>query len=420
VDIELLPLGDLPSGWSTFPVWKVFRRNKRTGFPDKELLSVYRDHGVIPKSSRTDNHNIESEDLGGYQLVQPGDLVVNKMKAWQGSVAVSNFEGIVSPAYFVYQMIGQGHAPYFHFLLRSAPYISAYNKISKGVRVGQWDLQPQEFRKLPLVVPPIEAQIRIAKYLEERIATAAPLVEAQQALLKGLDKRASAVIRTHIFGEQVSSDEGGMPSGLATGRLIPDFTVSRPGWSTVPVRRLFKFQKEEVGDTWSTTQLLSLTTRGVISRDIDSGIGKYPESFEGYQKVKPGDLVFCLFDVEETPRTVGLVREEGMITSAYTRVILDKDLAFGPFVEYLFIALDDEKRFKPFYRGLRNTIPAEVLRGTLLSLPSLAEQKKIVQSIDAELREISKLQEKVSALSGLVRERNSSLISEVVTGKRLV
>lgn len=419
MDTDLLPLGSLPSGWTTVPVWKYFRRNKRTGFAEKELLSVYRDHGVIPKSSRSDNHNVESEDLSAYQLVEVGDLVVNKMKAWQGSVALSAYEGIVSPAYFVYQMIGQGHAKYFHYLLRSAPYISAYNKISKGVRVGQWDLEPQEFRKLPLILPPLESQIRIANYLEEKIASAAPLVDTQLEILKMLDKRKSAVIRSYIFGEDISSTEGALPSGVVGGRLAPDFTVNRDGWRTIPVRSIFKFKKDEVGDSWSTTQLLSLTKRGVISRDIDSGVGKYPESFEGYQKVNEGDLVFCLFDVEETPRTVGLVRQEGMITSAYTRVILNQSIAIGKFVEYLFIALDDEKSFKPFYSGLRNTIPAELLRATLISLPSLNEQQNIVNEIDAELLEISRLQDKVGALSDLVRVRNSSLISDVVTGKKV-
>ncbi|MEW7002249.1 hypothetical protein M5585_29635 [Serratia ureilytica] len=53
--------------------------------------------------SRDDNNNKPSEDLSPYQLVQPNDLVMNKMKAWQGSIAISEYEGIVSPAYFVYQ-----------------------------------------------------------------------------------------------------------------------------------------------------------------------------------------------------------------------------------------------------------------------------------------------------------------------------
>src|SRR3546814_7116396 len=63
-----------PPGWQTRPLWALFRRFKKTGFADEELLSVYRDFGVIPKSSRDDNFNKESDDLSGYQLVTEGAL----------------------------------------------------------------------------------------------------------------------------------------------------------------------------------------------------------------------------------------------------------------------------------------------------------------------------------------------------------
>ena len=96
-------LGEAPKHWKTIPIGRLFRRIKRTGHTEKELLSVYRDYGVIPKSSRDDNNNKPSEDLTPYQLVEPNDLVMNKMKTWQGSIAISEYEGIVSPAYFVYQ-----------------------------------------------------------------------------------------------------------------------------------------------------------------------------------------------------------------------------------------------------------------------------------------------------------------------------
>lgn len=90
-------LGEAPSHWTTLPVGRLYQRTKRTNYADKELLSVYRDHGVVPTASRDDNNNKPSEDLTAYQLVEPDNLVMNKMKAWQGSIAISEYEGIVSP-----------------------------------------------------------------------------------------------------------------------------------------------------------------------------------------------------------------------------------------------------------------------------------------------------------------------------------
>lgn len=189
---------ELPSGWSVVPAWTQFRRIKRVGFEAEELLSVYRDHGVIPKSSRDDNHNVASEDLSSYQLVEVGDLVLNKMKAWQGSLAFSQYRGIVSPAYFVYRNIGNGDPKFLHYLLRSAPYIAAYNKISKGVRVGQWDLDPQEFRKLPILLPPNEEQRRIANYIDRELAQIDELIIRATKFIELASERRARLIAVSV------------------------------------------------------------------------------------------------------------------------------------------------------------------------------------------------------------------------------
>ena len=92
-------LGEIPAHWEVKKIKRLFRHKKRQGFPELTVLSVYREYGVIEKSSRDDNFNRTPEDLHTYQLVNPGDLVINKMKAWQGSLGVSRLSGITSPDY---------------------------------------------------------------------------------------------------------------------------------------------------------------------------------------------------------------------------------------------------------------------------------------------------------------------------------
>lgn len=178
-----------PAGWRTVPFWPLFRREKRTGYPNEELLSVYRDYGVIPKSSRDDNHNKESEDLSGYQLVTEGALVTNKMKAWQGSIAISRYQGIVSPAYYVYTPQSDECDQYLHYLLRSAPYIGLYGRISKGVRVNQWDLEHEALRNIPVLLPDLATQRRIADFLDRETARIDLLIEKKQRLVALLRDR---------------------------------------------------------------------------------------------------------------------------------------------------------------------------------------------------------------------------------------
>lgn len=183
-----------PPGWETRPLWSLFRRRKLTGYPDEELLSVYRDYGVIPKSSRDDNHNKESDDLSGYQLVKKGSLVTNKMKAWQGSIAISRYRGIVSPAYYVYEPLSEEYDQFLHYLLRSEPYIALYGRISKGVRVNQWDLEHEALRSVPVMLPHRDTQKAIADFLDRETALIDQLIEKKKRFLQLTARRIDSLV----------------------------------------------------------------------------------------------------------------------------------------------------------------------------------------------------------------------------------
>lgn len=187
-------LGEIPEGWSIKPLWALFRRHKLTGFPDEQLLSVYRDYGVIPKASRDDNFNKPSDDLGAYQLVQVGDLAINKMKAWQGSVGISSHKGIVSPAYHVYAPSHSEAPQYLHHLFRCNEYIAGYLANSKGIRVNQWDLEPQQHSRMSVLLPSFQEQIQIARFLDNETARIDALIEEQQRLIDLLKEKRQAVI----------------------------------------------------------------------------------------------------------------------------------------------------------------------------------------------------------------------------------
>jgi type I restriction enzyme S subunit len=122
--------------------------------------------------------------------------------------------------------------------------------------------------------------------------------------------------------------------------------------------------------------LLSLTKRGVIVRDLSENKGKFSSDMGTSQEVRAGDLVFCLFDVPETPRTVGLSSHAGMITGAYT-VMECTDSSIARFIEAFYIAMDDRKLLSPLYSGLRNTIPKERFLGAKTPLPPPDERRVV-------------------------------------------
>ena len=159
-------IGSVPEHWEVTAITNVTNKVSIKNHPKEQLLSVYRDYGVIIKNTREDNHNKAGADLSSYKLVEPGYLVINKMKTWQGSLGISEFRGIVSPAYITCKTDRQiVERAYLHHLLRCRNYINEYNRLSYGVRVDQWDMRYDDFKYVPVLLPPLEEQRAIANYL---------------------------------------------------------------------------------------------------------------------------------------------------------------------------------------------------------------------------------------------------------------
>lgn len=178
-------LGRVPQHWRILRMKNVFEVVSERNHPDAEVLSLYREYGVLPKSSRDDNHNVTSEDTASYKFVHRDDLVINKMKAWQGSLGISQYEGIVSPAYYVCRFINDGVSKrYYHYLLRSKTYAQEFERLSTGMRVGQWDLGIDDFMKVPALIPPLEEQQAIAAYLDDQVAQIDSIIAEAQASIE--------------------------------------------------------------------------------------------------------------------------------------------------------------------------------------------------------------------------------------------
>lgn len=160
-------------------------------------------------------------------------------------------------------------------------------------------------------------------------------------------------------------------------------------WDIVRNKNVFSEIKDTVGEDSASYTLLSLTLKGIIPRDLESGKGKFPKDFDTYKIVKKGNMAFCLFDIDETPRTVGLSEYDGMLTGAYT--ILQVRKVNPRFSYYYYLALDNIKALRPLYSGLRKTINVGTFLGTKFPLPPRDEQDRIVRFLDWKVSEINKL-----------------------------
>lgn len=161
--------------------------------------------------------------------------------------------------------------------------------------------------------------------------------------------------------------------------------------------------------------LLSLSYGRIIRRDINTSQGLLPESFETYQIVQPGDVVFRLTDLQNDQRSLrsAIVGERGIITSAYLAVIPE---GVSPtFFSYLMRAYDVQKVFYSMGGGLRQSLKYDDLRRMPVIVPSSDEQGHIVSYLDCETARIDSLIEKKGRFIRLLQEKRKAVVTKAVT-----
>ena len=405
-------LGDVPGHWAALRYRALFAEVKERGHPDEEMLSVTTTKGVIPQralladSSKKDSSNL---DRSAYKLVLPGDIAYNKMRAWQGAVGVSAYQGIVSPAYVVERPRDGTSSRYLHYLLRTPAFAKEAERWSYGITSDMWSLRPEHFKMIYGCLPPLDEQAAIVRYLDHVDRQVNRYIRAKQRLIELLEEERQGIIHRAVT-RGLDLDVPLKPSGVEWLGDVPEH------WDLVPNRALVRQRKVLVGERHPDYTLLSLTKRGVIVRDVDNGGGKFSADMGTSQEVRVGDLVFCFFDVPETPRTVGLSDHDGMITGAYT-VFECHGPVIARYFDLFYRAMDDRKLLSPLYSGLRNTIPPAQFLGAKSPVPPLSEQAAIARYLDVAAADIDATIDRARHEIELLREYRTRLIADVVTGK---
>lgn len=183
-------------------------------------------------------------------------------------------------------------------------------------------------------------------------------------------------------------------------------------WDVVPHKRVMHKVKK-ICEQYSGEDIISLTMNGVIKRDLTAG-GKMPTSFDGYQYVKPNDLLLCLFDIDVTPRCVGVVKDYGVTSPAYSRFVMH-DGYYNAYYDYLLRAIDDDKVFVHLSKNLRSSLTESDFGAIKTCVPSLAEQKRIVTFLDAQCAEIDAVLEKTRVSIEEYKKLKQAVITQAVT-----
>lgn len=183
-------------------------------------------------------------------------------------------------------------------------------------------------------------------------------------------------------------------------------------WSIVPNKRIMSKYKD-ICEKYNGEKILSLTMNGVIVRDLDAG-GKMPLTFDGYQKITKGNLLMCLFDIDVTPRCIGLIKDNGLTSPAYSQFQLSRN-ASAEYYNYYYLMLDNDKVLLHLAKNLRHSLTEDQL-GTVSTLfPPLAEQHRIAAYLDDKCSKIDNIIEKQQQVIEKLKEYKLSVITEAVT-----
>jgi type I restriction modification DNA specificity protein len=257
----------------------------------------------------------------------------------------------------------------------------------------------------------IKEQQKIVDFLDKKtdqLDKAKNLLEEQIQKLK--DYRASLIYETVTKG--LDKTVPMKDSGIDWIGQVPE------GWE-ITKHKYIMTKVKEICAHYEGQDILSLTRQGVVVRDIESGKGKMPASFDGYQFLEKGDLLFCLFDIDVTPRCVGVVENNGLTSSAYSRFRLDDKISVY-YYYYLFLSMDEDKVLLHLAKNLRHSLTEDDFGIIETILPSYEEQLRIADYLGKVTKSIDEIVQLKQKQIDNINKQRQTLIYDYVTGKRRV
>lgn len=407
-------IGDIPKHWEVKKMRNLISMTSVKNHPNETLLSVVREQGVIVRDIETDdNHNFIPEDLSGYKLIEEGQFVINKMKAWQGSYAVSGYRGIVSPAYYTCDL-RLAYKTFFNVAIRSCAYVPFFTQYSKGIRVGQWDLSPVGLKEIPFFLPPLAEQRAIVSYLDSKVGQIDTYVAKQTQQIELLKELKQAVIANAVTKGMANYNNHHTKlkqSGISWIGEIPEhWEVKRLG--------LFFTENKTINSCMQCTEAYKFNYGTLIRKDENIDPTELKDTYNKYTILRPRDIVIngLNLNYDFVSQRVALATTAGIITSAYI-VLSPRTKVNELFFYYLFKSMDGMKLFHGMGTGIRLTLSFKDLRYQLLPIPPLSEQRAIVSYIEAKTASINKLIDAYEQQVERVKEYKQRLISDAVTGK---
>ena len=410
-------LNTLPETWGNKPFWSVFTKSEIANQINEQLLSVYLDKGVILYSDGGGLVHKPAESLEKYQLVDVNDFVMNNQQAWRGSVGVSSYKGIVSPAYLIFKPKKDLNPQFLKYQLRDKYIIDQFMISSLSVGTIQRQIKNHLLRKIEIPIPSISEQTQIATFLDHETAKIDNLIAKQEKLIELLEEQRKSVI-SHAVTKGLDPNVPMKDSGIEWLGEIPKH------WNISKLRYYLDGIKDGTHGTHVSTieGKLLLSGKNIKNGKLVITDNERKISLEDHQKItangfpKKGDLLInvvgtigqsCIYELD-TPisfqRSVCFLRANNKLKPNFLQRILESNLSQNQLK-----ILTNKSTIGGVYMG--------DLVELIIPVVPIKEQNKITDYLDREIQEIVNCIDKQKLLIEKLKEYRSSIISHAVTGK---
>ena len=365
--------------------------------------------GVLPQLETVAKTNAHDDR----KLVKKGDFVINSRSDRRGSCGISDYYGSVSLINIVLEPKNNMSSGYYSCLFKTVQFADEFYKNGHGIVDDLWTTGWQDMKRIILPVPHYSEQQQIADYLDTKCSEIDATAEDIQKEIDLLEDYKKSVI-TEVVTKGLNPDAKMKDSGIEWIGEIPK------DWEVHPVYVYFEEGKTK-NYRMQEQNLLSLSYGRIIRKDINTNGGLLPASFNTYNVVEAGDIIIRPTDLQNDKRSLrtGLVKEQGIITSAYID-LRPKDNVNSKYYHYLLHSYDIIKVFYNMGNGVRQGLNFSEFAKLLLLEPTTVEQQQIADFLDSKCSEIDTLIADKKRQLDILADYKKSLIYEYVTGKKEV
>ncbi len=400
-------IGKIPTDWSMGRVKNAFvRKNEKAMKEDPVILSLARSGVRIRDVSNNEGQIAES--YFNYNPVLEGDLLLNPMDLYSGAnCSISKVSGVISPAYINLKSNNEINSNFYDYYFKIQYWLMAFFSYGKGVSFeNRWTLNIETLMNYPVVMMSYKEQCKRANLLDDKCTKIDSIVAKQQMIVEKLLKYKQATITEMVINEK-----------WPIYRLRHCINKIEQGWSSPAA--------ETVDDIngWFVLSL-SAIKGGKFNyearKPIDSD-ANIPENLQ----IRGGDFLMTRSNTRELVGDVCVVTEcvtKTIFSDLIYRITFD-ELLVTEYARYLLQSAFVRQQIQESARGSSGTMPKishKAIKEIKVYLPSVNEQRILLNKLDEKVNKIDLIIKKKQALIDKILAYKKSLIYEVVTGKREV